>query len=58
MNQITIIYNIKKNRDKIKLFGDEFVYNNKNNCFLLIDNKQYKLCEFFKLNIEQNIKTH
>ena len=30
---INIIYDINKgNEDKIKIFGNEFVYNNKNKC--------------------------
>ena len=36
----TIIYIINKNIKKIKLFGEVFVNNNKNNCHLLIDNEK------------------
>ena len=44
INELTIIY---KNQDdeKIKLFGFDFVNNNKRNCYLLINNKISKLIE-------------
>ena len=29
---MNIIYNINKNKNEIKIFGKEFVKNNKNNC--------------------------
>ena len=38
INEISIIYNKDKN-GKIKLFGSEFVKNNKGKCYLLINNK-------------------
>ena len=37
---MTIIYNIEKDKKDIQLFGSEFVSNNKNNCYLLIDVKK------------------
>ena len=53
---INIIFDIKKNierkkRDSINIFGFKFVNNNKNNCKLIIDDKEYKLIE--KYNIKQ-----
>ena len=38
-NEMTLIYQIEKNQEKIKLFHSFFVQNNKNRCFLLINNK-------------------
>ena len=49
-NEINIIYNIKQNEKEIRIFGKEFVKNNKNNCYLLINNKKYEICEYYKLN--------
>jgi len=47
-NEMKIKYNIKDIKDfKIKLFGENFVKINKDNCFLLINEKKYELCEFF-----------
>ena len=43
-NKMTIIYNIGFIEDKIELFGKEFVENNKNNCFIIVDGKQQALC--------------
>ena len=40
LNKLTIIYKIDKNKDKIKLFGEDFVENNKNNSYLIIDGKK------------------
>ena len=37
INELTIIYNTSNNW-RIKLFGTEFVKNNKENCYLLINN--------------------
>ena len=50
LNEMTIIYNIDKNKNKIRIFGTKFVSNNKNNCYLLIDEQKSELCELFKLN--------
>ena len=52
----TIIYIINKNIKKIKLFGEVFVNNNKNNCHLLIDNEKKELLSELILNEEQILK--
>ena len=49
-NEMEIIYDNKDNKKIISAFGYEFVKNNKNNCKIIIDNKEVELCE--KLNIE------
>ena len=41
---MTIIYNIDKNKNHIYIFGEDFVKNNKNNCYLIINGKKIKLC--------------
>jgi len=53
LNQMTIYYKIDKNQNDIRLFGGCFVYFNKNNCILLIDDQHIKLCETLKLNNNQ-----
>ena len=42
---INIIYDInnKENKENIKIFGEEFVKNNKNICKMIIDNKEYEI---------------
>ena len=41
INQINMIYKI--NKDEIRIFGDKFVKNNKNNCIIIYNNKEYPL---------------
>jgi len=53
---MNIIYKINFWDDSINLFGKKFVNNNINNCYLLINNKETKLCEYLKLKKEQKIK--
>ena len=48
-NQIEIIYNIDKSEDNIKIFGEDFVKNNINNCQIVIEGKEYKLSESFNI---------
>ena len=50
---MTIIYNIDKNQEKLKIFGDDFVKNNKNNCYLLINGKKIDLCNEINIKEEQ-----
>ena len=50
---MTIIYKIDKNKDEIRIFGEYFVENNKDNCILLINGQEIKLCEIYKLNNKQ-----
>ena len=54
LNKITIMYKIEKEVEKIQIFGDNFVKNNKNNCYLLIEGKQRELCSELIL---KNMKT-
>jgi len=50
INDINIIYNIDKLDEKIKVFGKKFVENNKKNCKILVDNKEYELMEEYNIN--------
>jgi len=43
INELSIIYN--KDKKRIKIFGSEFVMNNKGKCYLLINNKITDLIE-------------
>ena len=35
---------------RVRLFGDTFVHNNVNNCALVVENKEYKLCNKIDMN--------
>ena len=50
INSIDIFYQIKDNQKKLKLFGDNFVKNNRNNCEIIIDGNKYELRNY--INIE------
>ena len=54
ITEITIIYKIDfQEIDKgIKIFGKEFVYNNKNNCSIKYKNKEMELTDIFELDEE------
>ena len=58
-NEITILHNIKKwqrKEGKIRIFGENFVKNNKNKCKIIIDEKEYELMEEFKINNKKILK--
>ena len=48
-NIITIKYKIDKNNE-IKIFGKDFVINNKNNCIIIYNKKEYELQEYLSFN--------
>ena len=53
-NEMELIYNDENNNDGyIKLFGKEFVKNNKNNCLLIINNKLYNLTDKYNYSIKE-----
>ena len=54
INEMTIEYIIKK-ENKIKLFGKKFITNNKNNCKIIIDNKEEDIIEYLKVNKNEKI---
>ena len=49
INIMTILYNNTENGN-IKLFDDKFIENNKNRCYLIINNKKSKLIREYKFN--------
>ena len=49
-------YNIKANNSKVKLFGENFVKNNKDICFLMINNDILELQEYIKTNEKKRLK--
>ena len=57
VDEITIQYKIKniKNTKSIRIFGDEFVKNNKEKCKIIINGKEIELCSYINTNIQINI---
>ena len=53
-SEINIIYNIDD--ENIKIFGHEFVENNKQNYYLLINSKNYDICDIFNIDKKENKK--
>ena len=51
--EIKIIYN---NHDKIQIFGDKFVSNNKDKVKILINDKKYDVSKYITLNPKQKQK--
>ena len=58
LNEIHIKYIIKKNDSELKIFGDDFVINNYNNCKFLLNGKKYNLVAYLyikKRYINKNV---
>ena len=51
---MTIFY--KNNGGETKLFGKEFVEKNKDKCYLLINEKKYKLMEYYNIQTKKKEK--
>ena len=47
--------NQDEDKYEIKLFGKKFIENNKNNCKIIIDNKEQDLIEYLKINKNEKI---
>ena len=45
-DSIEINYKPDKDKEKLRIFGEKFVDNNKNKCRIIYKNKEYNLCEF------------
>ena len=56
-NELIIKYKIEDNLDnKVRLFGNEFVHNNKKNCKIIIDKEEYELyTHWYKYKVKSNI---
>ena len=50
LNEITIKYDLKNVNESIKLFGSNFVENNKNNFKMIIEQEEKDICEYYKIN--------
>ena len=46
----TLKYKLDKENDKIRLFGEYFINQNKNNCNLIINGEEKELCEYYDNN--------
>ena len=58
-SQISLIYDINesnKKEGKVKIFGKDFVNNNKNICKILFENKEFELSEYFSLEVRFKVK--
>ena len=55
ISEINIIYDINGERN-IRIFGSNFVKNNKNICKIIINNKEYKLSESYNVKNNNNNK--
>jgi len=49
-NKNIIKYKINNYQEKIKIFGNNFVKNNKDKCKIMHEKKEYDLTEYFKIN--------
>ena len=48
LNEIIMIYKPKEgNKEKIRIFGTEFIENNKDICKIIYNNEEYELKEYF-----------
>ena len=54
MNELTMIYQIDENIEKIRILDEIFVENNKDNCKIVIDGKEKEICT--ELEIPENLK--
>ncbi len=52
LSESTLIYEVYDDK-KIKLFEKGFVENNKDNCYLIIDNKKMNLCEYYNVKSDK-----
>ena len=53
-NEIEIIYKSKE-KERVKIFGVDFVKNNKEKCRIIFNNEEYKLTEYFN-SIDNELK--
>ena len=54
LNSMTIRYKINEKDKTLRLFGDEFVKNNRNNCIIILDGKNQQLTEC--INIDEKMR--
>ena len=57
--EINIIYDINEEENYIRIFGSDFVENNRNICKMIIDNKEYEIAEYSNIkNYKNNNKIY
>jgi len=56
ISEINIIYDIQRDEENIKIFGNKFVENNVNKCKIIIDNKEIKITEDYYVKGYNNKK--
>jgi len=49
-DEIILEYKIDNKEEKLRIFGDKFVENNKENCVLNVKDKEYDLSSYFDLD--------
>ena len=55
LNEIHIKYKIKKEDNKIRIFGNKFIHMNYNNCKIVINGKEKELVSFYDIErLEEN----
>ena len=53
ISEINIIYDINR-QNNFRIFGPNFVKNNKNICKMIIDNKEYEITEEYQIENNKN----
>ena len=53
-NKFKLIYKLDRINNKMKIFGEKFIENNKNNFKIKINNEEKDLCEYYKPNDDNN----
>ena len=54
VDEIIIIYKVNNNQE-IRIFWENFVKNNKNNCKIIYNNKEFELTQYFQYDKEDLI---
>ena len=49
INEMIIIYKTE-NKSRIRIFGEQFIKNNKKNCKIIIENKEQDISEYINVN--------
>ena len=45
ISEINLIYSIEGYKENIRIFGSQFIKNNKNICKMIIDDKEYEITD-------------
>ena len=54
LNEIHIKFKIKKEDNKLRIFGDTFIKNNYNNCKIILNGKVYDLVSHLDIKKNEN----